>query len=129
MSATNYELRGAVAVIAMNNPPVNGLGFDLRHDIVEGLARAEADANVKAVVLTGSPRAFSGGADIREFGSPRASAEPSLNTVIRMLENAGKPVVAAISGACMGGGLELALGCHYRVAVKGAQIADRKSVV
>jgi len=123
MSTTIYELRGAVAVIAMNNPPVNGLGFDLRRDIVEGLARAEADANVKAVVLIGSARAFSGGADIREFGSPRASAEPNLNTVIRMLESAAKPVVAAIGGACMGGGLEMALGCHYRVAVKGAQIA------
>src|SRR5881409_3919816 len=123
MSTTIYEVRGAVAVIAMNNPPVNGLGFDLRRDIVEGLARAEADANVRAVVLIGSARAFSGGADIREFGSPKASAEPSLNTVIRMLESAKKPVVAAIGGACMGGGLELALGCHYRVAVKGAQIA------
>jgi len=123
MSTTTYELRGAVAVITMNNPPVNGLGFDLRRDIVEGLTRAEADANVKAVVLIGSARAFSGGADIREFGSPRASAEPNLNTVIRVLESAKKPVVAAIGGACMGGGLELALGCHYRVAVKGAQIA------
>ncbi len=123
MSTTTYELRGAVAVITMNNPPVNGLGFDLRRDIVEGLTRAEADGNVKAVVLIGSARAFSGGADIREFGSPRASAEPDLNTVIRMLEGANKPVVAAIGGACMGGGLELALGCHYRVAVKGAQIA------
>src|SRR5881394_1376087 len=71
MSTTNYELRGAVAVIAMNNPPVNGLGFDLRRGIVEGLARAEADADVKAVVLIGSARAFSGGADIREFGSPK----------------------------------------------------------
>src|SRR5260221_5819412 len=123
MSSTIYELRDTVAVITMDNPPVNGLGFDLRHDIVEGLARAEADANVKAVVLVGSRRAFSGGADLREFGSPKASAEPTLNTVIRMLENAGKPVVAAIGGACMGGGLELAMGCHFRVAVKGAQIA------
>src|SRR5438046_9984105 len=116
MSTTIYEARGAVAVITMNSPPVNGLGFDLRHGIVEALARAEADANVKAVVLIGSPRAFSGGADIREFGSPRASAEPSLNTVIRMLENAGKPVVAAIAGPCMGGGLELALGWHSPLA-------------
>src|SRR6266436_5337480 len=123
MSSTIYELHGQVAVITMNNPPVNGLGFDLRRDIVEGVARAEADTNVKAVVLIGSPRAFSGGADIREFGSPKASAEPTLNTVIRILENAGKPVIAAVGGACMGGGLELALGCHYRVAVKGAQIA------
>ncbi|HTE95703.1 MAG TPA: enoyl-CoA hydratase/isomerase family protein, partial [Bradyrhizobium sp.] len=123
MSTAIYELHGQVAVITMNNPPVNGLGFDLRRDIVEGLARAEADVNVKAVVLIGSARAFSGGADIREFGSPKASAEPNLNTVIRILESAKKPVVAAIGGACMGGGLELAMGCHYRVAVKGAQIA------
>jgi len=123
MSTTTYELRGAVAVITMNNPPVNGLGFDLRRDIVEGLTRAEADANVKAVVLIGSARAFSGGADIREFGSSMASAESNLNTVIRVLESAKKPVVAAIGGVCMGGGLELALGCHYCVAVKGAQIA------
>jgi 3-hydroxyacyl-CoA dehydrogenase len=123
VSTTTYELRGAVAVITMNNPPVNGLGFDLRRDLVEGLTRAEADANVKAVVLIGSARAFSGGADIREFDSPKASAEPTLNTVIRILESAKKPVVAAIGGACMGGGLELAMGCHYRVAVKGAQIA------
>ncbi|MFN0318339.1 MAG: 3-hydroxyacyl-CoA dehydrogenase NAD-binding domain-containing protein [Burkholderiales bacterium] len=107
----------------MNNPPVNGLGFDLRRGIVDGLARAHADNLVKAVVLIGTQRAFSGGADIREFGTPKTFAEPNLSTVIRTLEGATKPVVAAISGACMGGGLELAMGCHYRVAVKGAQIA------
>jgi 3-hydroxyacyl-CoA dehydrogenase len=123
MIAAVYELHGQTAVITMNNPPVNGLGFDLRREIVEGLARAEGDANVKALVLIGSPRAFSGGADIREFGTPKSTAEPSLNTVVRLVENSGKPVVAAISGACMGGGLELAMSCHYRVAVKGAQIA------
>ncbi|HET7764502.1 MAG TPA: 3-hydroxyacyl-CoA dehydrogenase NAD-binding domain-containing protein [Burkholderiales bacterium] len=123
MSAAVYELHGRTAVLTMNNPPVNGLGFDLRREIVEGLARAEADANVKALVLIGSARAFSGGADIREFGTPKSTAEPSLNTVVRLVENAGKPVVAAISGACLGGGLELAMACHYRVAVKGAQIA------
>ena len=123
MSSAIYEVHGQSAVITMNNPPVNGLGFDLRREIVEGLARAEADAKVKALVLIGSPRAFSGGADIREFGSPKSTAEPSLNTVIRALEGASKPVVAAISGACMGGGLELAMACHYRVAARGAQIA------
>jgi 3-hydroxyacyl-CoA dehydrogenase len=123
MSSAIYEVHGQSAVITMNNPPVNGLGFDLRREIVEGLARAEADAKVKALVLIGSPRAFSGGADIREFGSPKSTAEPSLNTVIRTLESASKPVVAAIGGACMGGGLELAMACHYRVAAKGAQIA------
>jgi 3-hydroxyacyl-CoA dehydrogenase len=123
LSSTIYEVRGQSAVITMNNPPVNGLGIDLRREIVEGLARAEADANIKALVLIGSPRAFSGGADIREFGTPKSTAEPSLNTVILALESAGKPIVAAIGGACMGGGLELAMACHYRVAVKGAQIA------
>jgi 3-hydroxyacyl-CoA dehydrogenase len=123
MSSASYELRGQVAVVTMNNPPVNGLGFDLRREIVASLARAEADPKVRAVVLIGTPRAFSGGADIREFGTPKSTAEPSLNTVIRTLENASKPVVAAIGGACMGGGLELAMACHYRVAVKGAQIA------
>jgi 3-hydroxyacyl-CoA dehydrogenase len=123
MSAAVYELHGQTAVITMNNPPVNGLGLDLRREIVEGLARAEADAKVKAVVLIGSPRAFSGGADIREFGTPKSTAEPNLNTVVRLVENSGKPVVAAISGACMGGGLELAIACNYRVSAKGAQIA------
>jgi 3-hydroxyacyl-CoA dehydrogenase len=123
MSAAVYELNGQSAVITMSNPPVNGLGLDLRREIVEGLARAEADAKVRAVVLIGSPRAFSGGADIREFGTPKSTAEPNLNTVVRIVESAGKPVVAAISGACMGGGLELAMACHYRVAAKGALIA------
>src|SRR5215831_19266791 len=123
MSAAVYELNGQSAVITMSNPPVNGLGLDLRREIIEGLARAEADAKVRAVVLIGSPRAFSGGADIREFGTPKSTAEPNLNTVVRIVESAGKPVVAAISGACMGGGLELAMACHYRVAARGAQIA------
>lgn len=123
MSNTSYDVNGSVAVISMNNPPVNGLGFDLRRGIVDGLARAEGDANIKAIVLIGTPRAFSGGADIREFGTPKTFAEPNLNTVIRTLEATSKPVVAAISGACMGGGLELAMGCHFRVVIKGAQIA------
>ncbi|HEY8554628.1 MAG TPA: 3-hydroxyacyl-CoA dehydrogenase NAD-binding domain-containing protein [Burkholderiales bacterium] len=123
MSGTQYELHGAVAVITLDNPPVNGLGHALRSGIVAGIDRANADENVKAVVLIGSPRAFSGGADIREFNTPKAEAEPNLNTVIRIIEASAKPVIAAISGACMGGGLELALGCHYRVALPDAQIA------
>lgn len=123
MSSTSYEAKGNIAVIGMNNPPVNGLGFDLRLGIVNGLNQALADPAVKAIVLIGTPRAFSGGADIREFGTPKTFAEPNLNTVIRYLEASTKPVVAAICGVCMGGGLELAMACHYRVAVKGAQIA------
>ena len=123
MGSTTYQLHGAVAVISLDNPPVNGLGHDLRTGIVAGLDAAQADAAVQAIVLIGSSRAFSGGADIREFGTPKAAAEPNLNTVIRNLEAATKPVIAAIGGVAMGGGLELALGCHYRVAVAGAQIA------
>jgi 3-hydroxyacyl-CoA dehydrogenase len=122
MSA-NYELRGDVAVITMDNPPVNGLGFDTRRGIVDGLDRALADPAVKAIVVAGAGKAFSGGADIREFGSPKAIAEPNLLSVIAALEASPKPIVAAIHSVAMGGGLELALGCHYRVAPAGAQIA------
>src|SRR6187397_108011 len=85
MSA-NYELRGDVAVITMDNPPVNGLGYDTRRGIVDGLDKALADPKVKAIVVTGAGKAFSGGADIREFGSPKAIAEPNLLSVIAALE-------------------------------------------
>ena len=123
MSTSSYKVHGDVAVISMNNPPVNGLGHELRSGIVQGLDQATADAAVKAIVLIGGPKAFSGGADIREFNTPKMLAEPNLHTVIVEIENGAKPVIAAISGACMGGGLELALGCHYRVVTPGAQIA------
>lgn len=122
MSA-NYELRGNVAVITLNNPPVNGLGHETRLGVVAGLEKAHADTNVKAIVITGAGKAFSGGADIKEFGTPKALAEPNLLSVILALEASTKPTVAAIHTVCMGGGLELALGCSYRVASAGAQIA------
>ena len=123
MSTAHYDVNGNIAVIRPDNPPVNGLGLELRRGIVNGIQQAEADDAVKAVVLIGSDRAFSGGADISEFGSPKAFAEPNLNTVVNYVESSRKPVIAAISGACMGGGLELALGCHYRIAKPDAQIA------
>ncbi|MDO8180012.1 MAG: 3-hydroxyacyl-CoA dehydrogenase NAD-binding domain-containing protein [Undibacterium sp.] len=122
MSA-EYQVSGNIAVITMNNPPVNGLGHSTRSAIVESMQLALNDDAVKAIVITGAGKAFSGGADIKEFNSPKAFAEPSLHTVINVLENASKPVIAAIHSVCMGGGLELALGCHYRVATAGAQIA------
>ncbi|MFM8638823.1 MAG: 3-hydroxyacyl-CoA dehydrogenase NAD-binding domain-containing protein [Betaproteobacteria bacterium] len=122
MSAS-YEVRGAVAVITLNNPPVNGLGLSTRVALAAGIEQAVGDPGVKAIVVTGAGKAFSGGADIREFGSPKAIQEPNLLSLIRLCENTPKPVVAAIHTVCMGGGLELALGCHYRVVSPGAQIA------
>ena len=118
-----YKVQGDVAVITLNNPPVNGLGYDTRLGITNGLEKANADPAVKAIVLTGADKAFSGGADIREFGTAKATQEPNLLSVIRALETSAKPVVAAIHTVCMGGGLELALGAHYRIAAPGAKIA------
>ncbi len=118
-----YQVNGAVAVITLANPPVNGLGHATRTAVVNGLQKALADDAVKAIIITGAGKAFSGGADIKEFNSPKALAEPSLHTVINVVENSSKPVIAAIHTVCMGGGLELSLGCNYRVAAPGAQIA------
>ncbi|SAK94389.1 fatty acid degradation protein [Caballeronia fortuita] len=121
--AVDYTIRGGVAVITLDNPPVNGLGHSTRLGIVEGIERANGDDGVRAIVIIGAGKAFSGGADITEFNTPKASQEPTLMTVIKALEASAKPVVAAIHAVAMGGGLELALGAHYRVAVPGAQIA------
>ena len=122
MSA-DYQVIANVAVITLNNPPVNGLGLATRTAAVAALRRAQEDDAVDAIVITGAGKAFSGGADIKEFNSPKALTEPSLFTLIAAAESLDKPVVAAIQAVCMGGGLELALGCHYRVALPGAHIA------
>jgi 3-hydroxyacyl-CoA dehydrogenase len=121
--STRYETHGNVAVITLDNPPVNGLGHEVRSAVAAGIDRAQADPAVAAIVIIGDNGMFSGGADIREFNTPKASAEPRLATVIRIVETSEKPVIAAIAGTCMGGGLELALGCHHRVAAPTAQIA------
>jgi 3-hydroxyacyl-CoA dehydrogenase len=118
-----YAVHGDVAVISLNNPPVNGLGLSTRQGITDGLAKANDDAAVRAIVITGAGKAFSGGADIKEFGSPKALAEPNLLSVILAVENSSKPVVAAVHSVAMGGGLELALGCHYRIAAPGCSVA------
>jgi len=118
-----YEVHDSVAVITLDNPPVNGLGHATRVGITDGLQKANADVAVKSIVITGAGKAFSGGADIKEFGSPKALAEPNLLSVILAVENSAKPVVAAVHSVCMGGGLELALGCHYRIAAPGTNVA------
>ena len=122
MSA-EYKVHGDVAVITMNNPPVNGLGYSTRLGITDGLSKANADAAVKSIVITGAGKAFSGGADIKEFGTPRSTQEPNLLSVIRECEKSNKPILAAMHSVAMGGGLELALGCHYRMAAPGCKVA------
>ena len=118
-----YKVHGSVAVITMANPPVNGLGLATRQGIVDGLGRANADAAVTSIVITGAGGAFSGGADIKEFGTDKSLQEPNLLSVIAAIENSARPVVAAMHSVAMGGGLELALGCHYRIAAPGCSIA------
>ena len=118
--ATQYVVRDGVAVITLDNPPVNGLNNAMRAGLMQHLKAADADTAVKAVVIVGSAKAFSGGADIREFNAPRL--KPDLPAVNDQQDAMGKPLVAAIGGFALGGGLELALGCHYRVAAPKAQL-------
>src|SRR5687767_11217157 len=115
-----YAVRDGIAVITMNNPPVNGLGNALRAALMEALNKADADATVKGVVLIGSAKFFSGGADIREFNQKRLP--PDLPDVNDRQDAMTKPLVAAIGGFALGGGLELALACHYRVAAPRSQV-------
>ena len=119
---TRYEVRDGVAILTLDNPPVNGLSYALRVAFAEALDKANADAAVKAVIVTGAGKAFSGGADIKEFGTPKALAEPNLLSVILAVENCRKPVVAAIHGSALGGGLEIAMACHWRVAEPDAKL-------
>jgi 3-hydroxyacyl-CoA dehydrogenase len=123
MSTADYAVHRDVAVITMDNPPVNGLSHALRRGISAALGRAHNEPEVRAVVIIGTANGFSGGADIREFGTNLATTEPTLRALVRALEDSAKPVIAAIAGVAMGGGLELALGCHYRVALRRARIA------
>jgi 3-hydroxyacyl-CoA dehydrogenase len=121
-AVVNYETTdgGAIAIIAMDNPPVNALSHALRSGLVAAIEKAHDSDAVKAVMLIGTARAFSAGADISEFGTPRQP--PSLIDVVALLDAMAKPVIAAISGLALGGGFELALGCHYRVAAPGSRV-------
>ena len=113
-----YDVRDEVAILTVDNPPVNPLSDGVRTGLYESLIKAEEDSSVKGVVLTGNGRAFIAGADISEFGGNVEGV--SLNEVFSKLENCSKPVVAAINGIALGGGLETALCCNYRIADKSA---------
>jgi len=116
----SYQREGAVGVISVNYPPVNALGHAVRSGLAEALKQGEADAEARAMLLVCEGRTFIAGADIREFGKPLQ--EPGLAEVVQLIEDTSKPVVAAIHGTALGGGLEVALGCHYRVAVASARV-------
>ena len=120
---SHYQMQGSVAVITMNNPPMNTMSHANRSFVLGALQAAIADAAVQSIVLTGGGKVFCSGAEIKEFNTPAATATPFLGEVITALENSPKPVVAAVHGVAMGGGLELAMGCHYRVGSPGALIA------
>ncbi len=116
----DYQVEDGVAVLTLNNPPVNALSQGVRKGLKEGVAKAQTDDVVKAILLICEGRTFIAGADITEFAS--GPKEPGLHGVLEDLDNASKPVIAAIHGTALGGGLETALCCHYRVAVASAKL-------
>ncbi|ABM34854.1 3-hydroxyacyl-CoA dehydrogenase NAD-binding domain-containing protein [Paracidovorax citrulli] len=120
LSPVQTRLQDGVLVVRIDNPPVNALGAAVRRGLRDAIGEAESRADVQAVLIVGEGKAFIAGADIREFGKP--PVEPSLPEVCQRIESCAKRVVAAIHGAALGGGLEVALAAHYRVALPAAQL-------
>jgi 3-hydroxyacyl-CoA dehydrogenase len=117
--SVDADRRGRIAVLTVNNPPVNALSQHVRQGLRDGMKQAIADPAVAAVVIVCAGRTFIAGADITEFGKP--PTEPGLHEVLDLIETSPKPVVAAIHGTALGGGLEVTLACHYRVGAKSAR--------
>ncbi|MGZ8999292.1 MAG: 3-hydroxyacyl-CoA dehydrogenase NAD-binding domain-containing protein, partial [Allosphingosinicella sp.] len=120
MSPISTKRHGDILIVTSNNPPVNALGFAVREGLVKAIEEADSDESVKAVVIVCQGQTFFAGADITEFGKPMQL--PMLPQVVDIIENCTKPVVAAIHGTAFGGGLEVALASHYRVAVPSAKL-------
>ncbi len=117
-----YLVQDNIAIITIDNPPINSMGLGTRQAIEAAFTKAAGDAAVQAIVITGANGVLTGGADIREFGTPVAMQSPTLHDLIRTFEASSKPVISAINGVCMGGGTEISLGCHYRLAAPGVMI-------
>jgi len=122
MATVTYEVRDGIAILTLDNPPVNGLSAGVRTAFKAAYENGMADDAVKAFVVAGAGRMFCAGADISEFGKPEPKDAPALPPVLDRMEAGDKPVVAAIHGVALGGGAEVALACHYRVALKGSRI-------
>jgi 3-hydroxyacyl-CoA dehydrogenase len=119
---SRYEVSAGVAIVTLDNPPVNGLGLATRRGIVGAIDRANQDPDVVAIVITGAGKGFSAGADIHEFDGALAMKAPTLPAVCRIVESSAKPVVAAVHAMALGGGLELALAANYRISAAGTVV-------
>jgi len=121
-SSVNYEVQGQVAIITLNSPPVNSLSHQVRRELLSAYENATQDNTVKAIIISSSSKLFCGGADISEFNMPAMTLEPLLPKLLETLESSQKPIIAAINGRALGGGLELCLACDYRIALSQASM-------
>ncbi len=121
-SLVDYAIQGAIGVITVNNPPVNALSTGVPQGIIESIEKGTGDPTVKAFILRGGGSTFIAGADIREFGKPKPPGVATLQELLPVLEGCPKPVIAAVHGTALGGGLEVALACHFRCAVPEAKL-------